>query len=248
MPHFNIIPFHQAYEESGPVEWILPGVLEKESILAIAGPPGSGKSFLSTSLATTLATGLPWLDIDTWKPPHPCRVLYISPEGFRSNLGRIYENFTRHDLNVDDYDIGVSRSTLSYAKLEDFEEIITWEPDVIFIDTWARAIPGVEENSATQIGKVINDLDNLRAATGCSVVLVHHTAVDKPRMRGSSALKGAVDTEIIVTDERDVGGTISMKLDKSKNGVAAQAPIPLEITQSPAIPSVGYISRIPTTI
>lgn len=240
--HFDLKSYLDAYNDIGPVEWIIPQLLEEQSLVVIAGEPGCGKSFLATSLAVSLAAGKPWLDQEGFTPARQYRVLYLSPEGYRSTLGRLHENFQRRDIDPESVDFALSRGNLSQAKAEDYDEIIEYAPDIIFVDTWARAIPGVDENSATQVGSIIAALDELRDILGCTVILVHHTAIDKDRMRGTSALKGAVDTEILVRDHRHAQrGCITMTVDKHKNAPAWSNEAELQISESPFIPGIGFV-------
>lgn len=67
------------------------------------------------------------------------------------------------------------------------------------LDTLARAMPGVDENSAQELGLVIQRCDAVREHFGCTVAPVHHMGKDAERgMRGSSALLGAVDASYVV--------------------------------------------------
>ena len=69
----------------------------------------------------------------------------------------------------------------------------------IFVDTVARALPGSDENSATDMGAFVDACDRIRHHTGSAVIGVQHSGKDISRgMRGSSALLGAVDTSIDV--------------------------------------------------
>ncbi len=80
------------------------------------------------------------------------------------------------------------------------------------MDTLARC-SSAEENSATEVGQVIRTLDSLRhALAGCTILVVHHTGKDLSKgERGSSALRGAMDTLI----KLDGDGTV--KFDKQKD-------------------------------
>jgi hypothetical protein len=65
---------------------------------------------------------------------------------------------------------------------------------LVVIDTLARAMPGVDENSAQEVGLVIAHCDQLKEDLACAVAPIHHTGKDEGRgMRGSNAIHGAVD-------------------------------------------------------
>jgi hypothetical protein len=96
------------------------------------------------------------------------------------------------------------------------------KPTLIVIDTFARALMGGDENSAQDVGAFNNAVQALIESTGACVLILHHTGKDVTRgARGSSALQGAVDTEIAIdgrclqpTKQRDIeiGAAIGFKL------------------------------------
>ena len=63
----------------------------------------------------------------------------------------------------------------------------------------ARHMGGLDENNAKDMGELIRTADKLRDDYKCAIMLVHHTGhAHQDRARGSTAFKGALDTEIIV--------------------------------------------------
>jgi RecA-family ATPase len=99
------------------------------------------------------------------------------------------------------------------------------------IDTLARVMAGGDENSTKEMSAFVRNCDLIREATGCTVLLVHHTGKDKTKgSRGSNALLGAVDTELMVeankvwsTKQRDAekAAPISFALETVDLGVDA---------------------------
>jgi hypothetical protein len=69
-------------------------------------------------------------------------------------------------------------------------------PSILVIDTFARATPGVDENSS-QVGLVVGALDQIRNQYKTATILVHHTSLgDDDRPRGWSGLKSAASSYI----------------------------------------------------
>ena len=93
-------------------------------------------------------------------------------------------------------------------------------PRLIVVDTVARYSSGLEENSASDMGKFVSFLTELATASGACVLLVHHSARGTDHARGSNSLEGAVETEIHITRNKsgkaDKPGRI--RLSKQKNG------------------------------
>jgi hypothetical protein len=67
---------------------------------------------------------------------------------------------------------------------------------LIVVDTLARCMTGGEENSAKDVGLFVAGVDRVRHATGAAVLIVHHVGKGGD-VRGSSALPGALDTQIL---------------------------------------------------
>jgi hypothetical protein len=73
------------------------------------------------------------------------------------------------------------------------------QPLVVVIDTLSRIMAGGDENSAADMTALIRNIDAIREAIQCHIVLVHHTGKDTARgARGHSSLRAATDTEIEV--------------------------------------------------
>jgi DNA-binding MarR family transcriptional regulator len=87
-------------------------------------------------------------------------------------------------------------------------------PIVIF-DTLARCMVGGDENSAKDMGIAIAACDTVRHATGETVIIVHHTGKNGSSERGSSALRGAADAMIEITND---DGLITISCSKMKDG------------------------------
>jgi len=68
--------------------------------------------------------------------------------------------------------------------------------DLLVLDTLHAATVGSEENSASDTGVVLQAARYASSQLGCAVLLVHHTNKTGTTERGSSALRGAMDTMI----------------------------------------------------
>ena len=95
----------------------------------------------------------------------------------------------------------------------------TIKPVLIVVDTLARSMIGGDENSAKDIGLLIDACDQLRRATGAAVQLVHHTGKNGVGYRGSSALFGGLD---VITELSNDDGLITLSCGKSKDSAEAE--------------------------
>ncbi|NCC59287.1 MAG: hypothetical protein EOM17_17005, partial [Synergistales bacterium] len=91
-------------------------------------------------------------------------------------------------------------------------------PLLIIIDTVARSMVGGDENSAKDVSIFIDRVDALRRKYGSSALLVHHSGImDKGRLRGSSAWKGALDAEYLISSSGPEGLLVTVECKKMKD-------------------------------
>lgn len=98
--------------------------------------------------------------------------------------------------------------------------------EVIVVDTLHRFLIG-DENKAVDTKTMLDACGTLSHTFDCSVILVHHTGVNqdaKGRARGSSAWRGALDNQILVSTS---GDNIKLEQVKQKDSELAE-PIYLE--------------------
>jgi hypothetical protein len=99
---------------------------------------------------------------------------------------------------------------------------------VIVIDTLAQSAPTADENTSSDMGRIISNAQLLQKAINGLVVLVHHTGKDTSKgARGHSSLLGALDAAIEV--KRSAAGR-EWNLAKAKDGEdGGTTPFKLEV-------------------
>jgi len=186
-----------ARQKPGP--YLVKGLLQRASHAVIFGPPGEGKTFVALDISYHVAAGREWQG----RKVHAGPVLYLAYEGIGGMVTRAAA-LVRHYGDGDvplyiagaDYDL---REQAGRHALRDDLAQLPAKPVLVVIDTLARALKGGDENSAQDMGALNDAVGALIAATGACVVLIHHSGKNKASgARGSSALKGAIDTEIEV--------------------------------------------------
>ena len=196
-----------------PINWLIKGFLEMDSLSLMFGEPACGKSFTAIDLACCVATGKDWHGKPV-KRQGP--VFYIAGEGFNGLSRRLMAWQVSHGYNLRNAPIYISQCAASLtdpgnARLvsASIEEIVEETggviPSMIVIDTLARNFGPADENATKEMNTFINHIDLLlRAKYSCNVLIVHHTGVgSKDRARGNSALKGALDAEYAVVKSND---------------------------------------------
>jgi len=181
-----------------PLQALVAGWMTLGSLVAVYGPPESGKSLLLLLLAFCVANGLDWLGlaVATTGP-----VVYASSEGLGGMPARTRAVKTALDLSLDRasgvWTLPAAVDLLDTTAVGRFVDAVrTLSPVLIILDTLARCLSGGDENSAGDMGRAIRSCDWIRRETGATVILAHHTRADGERERGSSSLRGACDTMI----------------------------------------------------
>lgn len=180
--------------------WLIKGVIPDNELLLLFGDPGGGKSFLALDWAIHVALGLPWLGRKVCQGA----VFYIAGEGHHGLVRRRLAWEKQHNQSLSEAPFYLSNRAIPLLDAAAVKELIaeirvlikeSGKPALIVIDTLARSFAGGDENQAADMAKFIAALDEMRAEFECGVLVVHHTGhADKSRIRGSSALQGAIDT------------------------------------------------------
>ena len=207
-----------------PNNWLIQGYLEADSLSLIYGAPANGKSFVAIDWAACIATGKDWHGLRVKQGA----VFYLAGEGFNglSKRQAAWERANGKRLSTAPlYTSNRAAILTDLAQLQEMMMVIqnmieeTGEkPALLVVDTLARCFGG-NENAADDMGRFISNLDTIRAVFGCSVLVVHHSGKDTDKgARGSTALKGAVDTEYSCSlAETDSGKIVTLKNSKMKD-------------------------------
>lgn len=184
-------------------QWLIDQIIPVDGFGVIYGPSGSYKSFVAMDISACVASAQQWHGNDTDNPGH---VIYIGAEGATGLHLRKKAWEIRHGKRLSNLAILGSAVTINNAlecqMLVDLCILAAEELDdpikLIVVDTLARSFEG-EENSASDMGAFVRACDRIRAITGATVLVVHHSGKDADKgARGSSALRAACDFEFKV--------------------------------------------------
>jgi len=208
-------------ESRGP-GYLAKGLLQKASYAIAYGPPGGGKTFTLLDLAYHIAAGKEWMGHKV----HGGTVLYLPFEGGGGLIKRAQALRQKYgDADVPFFIAPASFNLREQTGRKELGAVIADLPEkpvLIVIDTLARALMGGDENSAQDVGAFNSAVAALIESTGACVLIVHHSGKNQNAgARGSSALLGAIDTELQISDNRvtaskqrdvEIGAPIGFKL------------------------------------
>ena len=188
--------------------WLIEGMFEARSLVMLAGPSYSFKSFLLIDWLLCMASGRSWMGRSTVC----CKVAYVLGEGKSSLIKRVaawikFNNLSSAERDKLEANFKVTFEVPQLASKASVDNMLAdldkenFKPDVIAIDTFARSFVGLDENDARDTGLWIESADRLRQL-GYGVIFLHHTKKNTEfgiQYRGSTAIIGAMDTAMTLT-------------------------------------------------
>lgn len=215
-PRFPIIPAGEFSRGKRP-GWIVKQLLPRAGLVVVFGESGSGKTFEVLDIVGSIVRGVDWRGLKTQQG----RAVYIAAEGgggFRNRL-TAYEQY--HQVNLDDYPLGVIHAAPNFLQKTDAVDVAhaiqAWGgADIVVVDTFAQVTPGANENAAEDMGKALAHCAGIHRATGATIILIHHAGKDASKgSRGWSGLRAAADAEIEIV--RTASGRM-LRVSKQKDG------------------------------
>lgn len=216
-----------------PKEWLIDQVFGARDLVMVYGAPGSGKSFLVIDMIFAACLGHSFAR--RFGTAKRLTVAYCAGEG-ASGLPQRFAAAAEH-YDVSDlpsftfFDAAPQLYTQRHGDAADAytasidEFVREWQQcqaagnagqlDLLVIDTMHSATIGADENSALDMGRVLQATKAAVSALGCAVLLVHHSNKQGTGERGSSALRGAMDCMIEV---KPSASKFVMSCEKLKDG------------------------------
>lgn len=223
-PKFTLLSVAEL-ESLPPLEWMVgedrAGILPAGALLGVFGAPGSGKSFIAADLACTISCTVrekapTWLGNTIRTGP----VVYVIAEGVNGFTLRIPAWRMKHCVDTQTLALHFCKEPVNLSTGEDVSHILRAidrlhdAPQLVVFDTLARCSVGADENSAQDMGLVIDRAARIVRETGASVLLAHHSKKDDDIERGSIAFRGAVDTLCLCRDDEGEGHVLSCEKQK----------------------------------
>jgi hypothetical protein len=198
--------------------YVVKGLIAPRDLGCIFGAPGAGKSLIAPHIGYLVAQGR----LAFGQRTKPGRVLYVAAEDPHGMRGRITALSMRHG-DAPDFRLVEGVSDLLVLGSPDLaalrQAVAEQQPALIFLDTLAMSFPGLEENTAEDMGRVVA-IGRSLTVHGAAVILIHHdTKAQGPTPRGHSLLNGALDMTLQLFP-RDEAGVVRGKLGKNRNGTS----------------------------
>jgi hypothetical protein len=200
-------------------EWVPAG------LTVVYAKPKHGKTFFVLTLAICYAIGIPFYDktiIGTGK------VLYVAAEGAgKATWRRISRIAKSLDVDMDELRkrIEVVTTGVKVDNPQSVADLLLLNPGewrMVVVDTLARCMEG-DENSTADMNVAVAGLDHIRQeAQATSMIVIHHEGWKEARLRGASALFGALDAQIHVVRK---DGLNFVQVEELREGAIPDDPI-----------------------
>lgn len=222
--------------------YIVKNLLLESQVSMLAGPPNTGKSSIVAMLAANVAVGQ---DIDQFRTKQAAVII----NGAEDELGLVERAHGHLDnppahfpglfITHRPFDLRNGRAmTKAIADVENIKARTGAERLMVVFDTLNLCIGDGDENSARDMSLVVGNAQRLAKQTGAHVMIVHHTsAADPAKPRGSTVMRGNVDTLLVLGPVQDDSGrTLAVMTQEKQRSVQKGAPVFFEI----AALEIGY--------
>lgn len=161
------------------VDWLIPGILQRQGIMIVTGKPGVGKTQLTIQILIHMALGKPFLG---WEVTQPRKVAFVSMEMGQAEIKVFMEEMDyilspeERALLHENFLIIPIGQTLMFDNIADQKKIDqfleAYHPEVCGFDSLSKTTLASLEESAVK--KVMDFADQIRMHHDCSVMFIHH--------------------------------------------------------------------------
>lgn len=207
MSRFKFLTIDEIFDMPDP-KYLIDDFIPENSFVQLYGPSDLGKTFITLDMTLSVATGVEWMGRKVRQGP----VVYFAAEGSTSMKFRIKAWAEEHGFDRDDIreNFRLIAEALPLARRNDVRALIREIkgvfpdriPSLVILDTQAQCTEGVDEDKAGEMSVIIGAANMIKAKTGATVLLIHHTGVTiKDRARGSGSVYNALNTQIALEGE-----------------------------------------------
>jgi len=199
-----------------PPEPLIERTLDRGTVTLLAGYTGTAKSFVALDWAACVATGELWFGRGVERGT----VVYVAGEGVAGINARLVAWERHRNVNIERGHLKVLPFPLNLGKSGEVAELCDYVRELgatfVVFDTLNRCSVGLDENSARDMGIVVDAMYRVvRSTDNGTCLLIHHDGKDKTTTRGNSAIEAGMDTVYKTSFDE---GSYSLQRQKRKDG------------------------------
>lgn len=187
--------------ELPPVECLVEGVLTTGGLSVLAGASNSGKSLLALDLAVSVGLDQPWRgDL----PVRAGLVVFVAAEAMGGQGARLRAALSYRQHRGAPAALHYLPAAPQIRKPVDVAALLAsiaqlpGAPRLVILDTM-RATLGGSDSDDEAVAEYMSGAARLARETGAHVMTLHHTGWQVERERGSTVLRAAADTVLLVS-------------------------------------------------
>lgn len=208
--------------------WLIEGLWSHQAVGIIGGLPKAGKSWLGLDIAVSVASGTACLAHFEVSRPGPALV-YLAEDHETDVRDRIEQLCAHRRIDLDSLPLHLLSVPCLRLDVEDHADrleatVAALEPRILLLDPLVRMHRG-DENSSSDISRLLGFLRELNRRYDLSIVLVHHMS-KKSRTSLGQALRGSGDLHAWVDSACYLLPKANEQLQLSIEHRAAPAPSP----------------------
>lgn len=217
-------------DASPPEKWLVETLWTHQAVGIVAGHPKSNKSWLALDFAVSVASGTPALDRFPVNDPGPV-LLFPAEDALTAVRDRMAGMCRHRKIDFDALDVWLIDShVLRLDSSDDCQAldrtVADLRPRLLVLDPLIR-LHAADENSASEIARVLSFLRDLQRKHATAVLLVHHVrkcASNDPGLglRGSTEIRAWSDTNLYMRRGRHLELVVEHR--------AAPCPDPMKLT------------------
>lgn len=175
--------------------WLIESIWAKSAVGILGGPPKCCKSWLGLDMAVSIASGTPCLDKFSVAQKGTV-LIYLAEDTLNDVRSRVNALCEHRQLDIQQLDLFViTTPTLRLDLQKDQQKLKATldekRPRLLLLDPLVR-LHQLDENSSSDISRLLGFLRQLQRGYDCAIVLVHH-ASKKHRAQQGQALRGSSD-------------------------------------------------------
>jgi len=205
---FPVIRMAEVRQDLGRPAWLVEPLWAAGGAGVLGGHPKSGKTWLALEMAVSVASGSPCLGAYPVHDAGPV-LLYLAEDSASSAHERVQGICRHRGLCLENLDLLLLRTpVLRLDSRVDAERLAATvaavRPKLLVLDPFVR-VHSADENSASEISRLLATLTALKRAFEVAVLLVHHVrkngaAHPGQALRGSGDLRAWGDSNLFLRD------------------------------------------------